>query len=127
MTSNEAWSYTNRAQITAALDAVPDRMCVIPPSGGYIGVWIGGREDEHRALIIRPGYLEWPGGRWTKDLPQDLIPEMKCEEDVEWHLLSTFRPHTGGPSSERPAAAVCPSCFMETGFRGMGAPRSVSV
>ena len=35
---NEAWSYTDRALITAALDAIPDRVCVLPPFGGYIGV-----------------------------------------------------------------------------------------
>lgn len=35
----ELWSYTDRAWITAALDAIPNGACVLPPCGGYIGVW----------------------------------------------------------------------------------------
>lgn len=76
---NEAWSYTDRAKITAALGAVPNRMCVIPPSDGYIGVSINGEEADHRALIIYPGYLVWPGDRWTKDILPEVFPEMECE------------------------------------------------
>ena len=79
-----------------------------PALRGYIGVWINGREADHRALIIHPGYLVWPGGRWSKDLPPDLFPDMEHEPDVEWHLLSTFRPHTGGTPDEKHAAAISP-------------------
>jgi hypothetical protein len=94
-------------------------VCVLPPFGGYIGVWINGEEGGHRALVIYPGYMVWPGGRWTKDLQPDLFPEMKCEQADEWHPLSTFRPHTGGPTSEKQAAAVCPRCFMELPLTGV--------
>jgi hypothetical protein len=117
---NEAWSYADRARITAALDAVPKRVCVIPPSGGYIGVRMNGEEGGQRALVIYPGYLVWPGGRWTRDLPPDLFPEMECQHDVEWHLLSTFRPHSGGPTSEKTQAmAVCAGCRLALPLTGV--------
>lgn len=106
---NEPWSYTDRVWLTAALDAIPHGVCILPPSGSYIGVWINGR----RALVICPGYLVWPGKGWTKDLTPDLFPDMHEDERDQWHELSTFRPYTGEPSSEERAAAICPSCFME--------------
>lgn len=112
---NEPWSYTDHAQITAALDAIPNGVCVLLPSGVYIGVWI----NDHRALVICPGYLAWPGGRWAKDLPPALFPRMHADEHFKWHELSTFRPHTGGPTSEQQAAEVCPSCSMELPLTGV--------
>ncbi len=67
---NEPWSYTDRVWITAALDAIPNGVCVLPPSGGYIGVW----SNDHRALVIRPGYLVWPGRPVVKGPPARPVP-----------------------------------------------------
>jgi hypothetical protein len=39
-------------------------------AGTHIGVWSNGR----LALKTFPGYLEWLGGRWNKDLPPDPVP-----------------------------------------------------
>jgi hypothetical protein len=105
---NEPWSTRDRVWITAALDAIPNGVCVVPRAGDRIGVWMDGR----LALVIRPGYLSWPGGQWATDLGPGLFPEMYEDEHFKWHELSTFRPHTGGPTAEEPPAAICPSCFM---------------
>jgi hypothetical protein len=88
---------------------------VRPPSDGHIGVWINGR----LALVICPGYLWWPGGRWTKDLPPDLFPDMHEDGHDQWYELSTFQPHTGGPASEEQAAAICPQCSMALPLTGV--------
>jgi hypothetical protein len=58
---NEPWSTRDRVWITAALDAIPNGVCVVPRAGDRIGVWMDGR----LALVIRPGYLSWPGGQWA--------------------------------------------------------------
>jgi hypothetical protein len=63
--------------------------------------------------------LVWPGGRWTKDLPPDLFPDMHEDEQTSGTSLSTFRPYTGEPTSEERAAAICPSCFMELPLTGV--------
>lgn len=111
----ELWSYTDRAGITAALDAIPNGVCVVPPSGGYIGVWT----DDQRALVIYPGYLVWPGGRWTKDLPRDLFPDMQRDEHDEWHLMSTFRPHDPVRTREERIEAICPRCSIALPLTGV--------
>lgn len=85
---NEPWSTRDRVQVTAALDAIPDGVCVVPRDGDRVGVWMNG----HLALIIYPGYLSWPRGRWTEDLPPDLFPDMHEDEHFKWHELSTFQP-----------------------------------
>jgi hypothetical protein len=102
---NEAWSFTDRECLTAALDSIPGGLCVLPPSGGYIGVWI----NNQRALVINPGYLSWPGRRFTEGLPPDLFPDMQEDEQYRWHELSTFRPHIGGPPNGQPAQKFCPT------------------
>jgi hypothetical protein len=84
---NEPWSQRDRARIAAALEAIPGGVCVVPCAGNRVGVWI----DDRLALITYPGYLEWPGGRWNKDLPRDLFPDMQGGERSEWHGLSTFQ------------------------------------
>ena len=101
---NEAWSFTDRACVAAALDAVPDGEYVVPPSGGYINVWV----DARRALVVHPGYLVWPRGGSAAGLPPTLFPDLKVEGEEQWHELSTFRPHAGGSRADDPAPAVCP-------------------
>jgi len=101
---NEAWSFADQKCITAALDAIPNGMCVLPPSGHYIGTWI----NNQRAMIIYPGYLSWPGRRFTEDLPPDLFPQMHADEQYQWHELSTFRRHVGGSPGEQPSQRFCP-------------------
>ena len=112
---NEAWDYTDRAWITAALDAIPNAVCILPPSGGYIGVW----SNDRRALVIRPGYLEWPAGRATRDLPPGLFPDMREDEHDKWHLLSTFRARDGGHGSEERAPVICPNCYVALPLSGV--------
>ena len=63
--------------------------------------------------------LAWSGGRWTKDLPRDLVPDMQADEHDPWHELSTFRPHAGGRTSEEQAAKVCLSCRMALPLTGV--------
>jgi hypothetical protein len=112
---NEPWTTRDRLRVTAALDAVPNGVYIVPPFGGYIGVWINGR----RALVICPGYMWWPGGRGTQDLPPDLFPDMHADEHGQWHELSTFRMNTGGPTIPELRAEVCPRCFMELPMTGV--------
>jgi len=112
---NEPWDYTDRAWITAALDAIPNAECIVPPSGGHIGVW----SNDRRALIIWPGYLVWPAGRWTRDLPPGLFPDMRENEHDRWHLLSTFRARGGGHGSEERALAICPNCYVALPLSGV--------
>jgi len=112
---NEAWSYTDRSCINAALGAVPDGVCVQPPWGGCINVWI----NNQRILTIYPGYLSWPIGRLTKDLPPDLFPDIHADEMDQWHLLSTFRPHVGGPRRGEPAQKFCPIHGLALPLTGM--------
>ena len=101
----ERWSYTDRACVTAALGAVPDGICILPPSGGYVGVW----SDDRLALTIHPGYLWWRDRRFAEDLPPDLFPDMQTDEKGDpWHELSTFRPHLGGSPSMEPVQECCP-------------------
>jgi hypothetical protein len=78
-------------------------------------VWLNGR----RALVICPGYMWWPGGGWTKDLPPDLFPEMHADEHDEWHELSTFRLNPGGPTIPELRTEICPRCFMELPLTGV--------
>ncbi len=111
----EKWDYTDRAQITAALDAIPNAVCILPPSGGYIGVW---SKDRH-ALVIRPGWLTWPAGRWARDLPPDLFPEMQEDEHCTWYLMSTFRARDGGHGTEERPAEICPICNMAIPLSGV--------
>ena len=84
---NEPWNTRDRARIAAALEAIPNGVYVLPSAGNRIGVWI----NDHLALMIYPGYLEWPGGRWNKDLPRDLFPDMQGDEHSDWHGLSSFQ------------------------------------
>jgi hypothetical protein len=113
---NDPWDYTDRARIAAALDAIPHGVYVQPPSGGVIGVWING----HRALVIHPGWMEWPDGRWSKGLPMAHFPDLrKDEQDLLWHLLSTFQPHSRGPTSGEQPATVFPRCFTELPLTGV--------
>jgi hypothetical protein len=112
---NEPWSYTDLALITAALDAIPDAVFDLPASGGYIGVWTNGR----RALVIWPGYLDWPGGRWTKDLSSDLFRHMHENEHDQWHELSTFQDRDViRPVPDRPAK-FCPYCHEAVPLTGI--------
>jgi len=111
----EKWDYTDRAQITAALDAIPNAVCILPPSGGYIGVW---SKDRH-ALVIRPGWLTWPAGRWARDLPPDLFPEMQEDEHCTWYLMSTFRARDVGHGTEERPAEICPICNMAIPLSGV--------
>jgi len=111
----EAWDYTDRARITAALDAIPNAVCTRPPSGGYIGVW----SNDRHALVIRPGYLEWPAGRWARDLPPGAFPDMRDDEHGQWHLLSTFRARDGGHGTEERPAEICPICNMAIPLSGV--------
>jgi hypothetical protein len=85
-------------------ETVPDGVCVLPPWGGCINVWI----NNQRILTIYPGYLSWPTGRLAEDLPSDLFPDVHTDEKDQWHLLSTFRPHAGGPRRGEPAQKFCP-------------------
>lgn len=112
---NEPWSSRDRVWITAALDAIPNGVCILPPSGGYIGVWT----NDQRAMLIRPGYLEWPNGRWARDLPGGLLPDMQDDGTAKWHLLSTFQPHGPGTGILRSPAAICMSCGMELPLTGV--------
>ena len=73
-------------------------MCIVPPYGGNVGVWI----NDRRALVNSPGFLTWPGGLWTKDLPQGLLPDIQEDEHYKWHLLSTVRPNPGAPGVPHP-------------------------
>jgi len=104
----DKWDYTDRVQITAALDAIPDAVRIVPPYGGNIGAWT----DARRALIIWPGWLTWPAGRWARDLPPDLFPEMQRDQQCSWHLLSTFRGHDASVSSKERPVEVCPIHFL---------------
>jgi hypothetical protein len=113
---NAPWSSRDRVWITAALDAVPNGVYVVPPSDdGHIGVWI----NNGRALVIYPGYLAWPGGRWTKDLPPGLFPDMQGDGHDQWHGLSTFWPNPGGPTIPERPAQICPICRMELPSTGV--------
>jgi hypothetical protein len=103
---NEPWSYTDLALITAALDAIPNAVCDLPASGGYIGVWI----NDRRALVICPGYLHWPGGNWAKGLPPDLFRDMHEDEHDKWHELSTFQPRDGVRIIHDRPEKICPIC-----------------
>jgi hypothetical protein len=111
----ETWSYTDRQAIIAALDVIPNGVFVVPPFGGYIGVWVNGR----RGLVIYPGYLDWPGGRWAKDLPPHLFPRTHVYEGGVWHELSTFRPNTGERTTKERAVSICPRHDMALPLTGV--------
>lgn len=111
----EPWSYTDRAMVAAALDAVPNANFVEPPSGGYIGVWAGNRV----ALTVHPGYVLWARGRRPEPLPDDLFPQFQQFGDYEWHELSTFRPTGGGSGRPEKPVIACPNCNYEIPASGI--------
>lgn len=139
---NEAWSDRDRARVANALDVLPeDAHAYVPASKAYVGVMVYGllmhhggsdgwymgavdgtgfRSGEYRGLVIHKGSLEWPEGRWSKDLDPGLFPELYEDERVvfdewryfQWVPLSTVGrtgPH-GAPVPEQPVR-LCPVHF----------------
>ena len=112
----EPWSYTDRAWITAALDAIPSGVCVLPPSGGYIGVW----SNDQRALTIHPGYLVWPGGRWTQGPAAGPVPghaRGRAPRVARAVHLPAARPRDA--RRRRGRDAICPSCTIAIPLTGV--------
>ena len=103
---NSHWSHTDQVRIGEALAAPPELEFLVPPSGGYIGVWVDGR----KALEIRPGYLSWTTLKWAADLPPTITGTLEHDGTHAWFLLSTFRPNEAGPARPEPAPQVCPTC-----------------
>ena len=112
LTWNEPWTTRDGVWITAALDAIPNGVCIFPPFGGYIGVWLKVAEPSSFARAIC-------GGRWTKDVPSDRFPEMQVDEHDEWHEPSTFRLNPGGPTIPELGAEIFPRGFMELLLTGV--------
>lgn len=109
------WSVADQAKIVAAIEILPDPTFRQPSQSEYVNVWVG----DERALEIRPGYLLWPKGGWSKALPADLFPRLYSDDEGVWHELSTFPPRSEpSPQRARPAA-ICPLCTMEMPANGV--------
>ena len=65
---NEPWSTRDRIWISAALDAIPNGVNIVPPSDGQIGVWI----NDRRALIVFPGFRLHTGGPGMPELRPEI-------------------------------------------------------
>lgn len=139
---NADWSDHDRELVAAALDAIPSDEYSVPPSGGYVGVWIYGQLTSsspmpgdqwsarwawHRALVIHPGWLEWPHGKYSPSRDHDLFANLREGERVtfdnytfyEWLPLSTrgsSGPRSAGAQETEPD--ICPRCNTQRARSG---------
>jgi hypothetical protein len=111
--SNERWNTGDRARVAAALNAIPNGMCVLPRAGNRIGVWI----NDHLALIIYPGYLGWPVEQGPAAGP---FPDIQGDEHSEWHGLAAFQDRgLGHHGPVDPPEAICPTHHIALPINGI--------
>lgn len=147
---NDMWSLQDRARIANALSVMPNSAHIYEtPSKSYIGVRVygptvarsstdifraffgqdDGRDGWYRGLVIYPGWLQWPGGKWTDGLDDELFPYLEEGESdtfgwttwYQWFPLSTLGTRGGWNLRQAAgkAALTCPNCHLTVPATGV--------
>lgn len=104
--------------VLAAVDAVPDTLCVEAADRSHFSVYPHGVEKRPRALGVYPGYIYWLA-RWAQDLDPVTYPAVTVHPDASWQTLSTFRPNDAPRGSRGHEAEFCATCFQQLPATGL--------